>query len=186
MALINAQHIAPAAGFFEPQRQYDWSIEIPLDPQGDQIIIMQSLESSNLPTESNEEIELHFANEVRYVAGKAIYETIPLILKDFVDQQTKNAMIRWRRRVYNPETGSVGLASDYKKNASLVLVGPNGETTRVWRLIGIWPQMVNYGPLDMTASEKVLIEATLRYDRAVPAEGLNTGLGGINLGVTTI
>jgi hypothetical protein len=168
---------------FEPQRKYDWALEIALDDAGDQVIILQSLESAELPKEENEEIELHYASEVRYVAGKVKYETIPLVLKDFVDIGTANAIIKWRRQVQNAETGSTGLARNYKKNADLSIFAPNQSVTRIWKLIGVWPQKVEYGVLDMKENDKVDITVTLRYDRAVPSVGLNSGLSGLNAGV---
>ena len=185
MGFLSASHLAPSKGFFEPQRQYNWSLEIALDDAGDQLLIMQGLESFAAPSESNEEITLDYANEKRYVAGKASFETADLVLKDFVDMGVAHAVIKWRRSVYNPETGSIGLARDYKKNADLTLMAPNQSTVRIWKLFGIWPMAVKYGDLNMTASDKVLISVTLRYDRAVPGSNLTQGLAGVNAGILT-
>jgi hypothetical protein len=183
MAILSAQHLAPALGEFEPQRKYNWTIEIALDDTGDQVIIMRSLLNFSGIVEETEEIAMEFANEVRYVPGKTRFDEATLALRDFVDIGTKNAIIKWRRQVYNAETGSTGLASILKKNASLVLTSPDGSINRVWKLIGVWPKRVAYGDLNMEGSELNQIEVTLRYDRAVPGEGLNTGLGGVNVGV---
>lgn len=186
MAILKADHIAPQGGFFEPQRSFSWSLEIALDDAGDQNLIMQGLESFEAPRESNEEIELGFANEKRYVAGRTTYEASPLVLKDFVDVGVANAVVKWRRQVYNPDTGSIGLARDYKKTADLTLIAPDQSIVRIWKLIGIWPQAVEYGDLDMTTSDYVKITTTLRYDKAVPGEGLNIGIGSINIGNVTL
>lgn len=186
MGFISANHLAPSKGFFEPQRAYNWSLEIALDDAGDQILIMQGLESFAAPHESNEEITLDYANEKRYVAGKANYSTSDLVLKDFVDMGVAMAIIKWRRQVYNPETGSIGLARDYKKNADLTLMAPNQSTVRIWKLYGVWPSGVNYGDnLNMATNDKVLVKVTLRFDRAVPGSNLTLGLAGINAGILT-
>lgn len=185
MGFLSANHLAPAKGFFEPQRQYNWSLEIALDDAGDQILIMQGLESFDTPTEHNEEIVLEYANEKRYVAGKAAFNEAELKLKDFCDMGTAQAIIKWRRQVYNPETGSIGLARDYKKSADLTLTAPNQSSVRIWKLFGVWPKQVHYGSLTMVGSEKVLISVTLRYDRAVPGSNLTLGLAGINAGILT-
>lgn len=185
MAFISAQHLAPAQGFFEPQRTYNWSLEIALDDVGDQLLIMQGLETFEAPKESNEEIVLEYGNERRYVAGKALYETSALTLKDFVDQGVASAIIKWRRLVYNSETGSIGLARDYKKNADLTVIAPDQSSGRVFKLLGIWPQAVEYGAYDMTSSDKILINVTLRYDRMVPGANLTFGLSGLNPGSLT-
>jgi len=185
MGFLSANHLAPSKGFFEPQRSYNWSLEIALDDAGDQILIMQGLESFTAPAESNDEIALHYANEVRYVAGKASFAAATLTLKDFVDMGVANAVIKWRRSVYNSETGSIGLAKDYKKNADLTLMAPDQSTVRIWKLVGVWPVSVNYGSLNMTQSSAVLIQLNLRYDKAIPGSNLTAGLGGINAGILT-
>lgn len=182
MAFKSAEHIAPALGGFEPQRTYNWSLEIALDDAGDQILIMQGLQTFQAPKESNEEIEVNFANEKRYVPGKAVFEALPLTLADFVDQGVAQAVVRWRRLCYNAESGSIGLARDLKKTADLVLYSPDQSSARFWKLFGCWPQSVEYGELDMTNSDFVKITVNIRYDRAVPGDGLNGGLGGLNVG----
>jgi hypothetical protein len=160
---VVGDHLAAAGGAFEPQRQNNWLFSVNLPGQED---ITLGLESSALPSVAVEEIELHYLNIRRYVAGKAVYDTIPLVLKDMVDVGVASAIKEWHEQVYNPTTHKIGLARDYKKFADLILFGPDGDTERIWNLIGCWPISVNYGTLDMTSSEKVLIEATLRFDRA--------------------
>lgn len=103
-----------------------------------------------------------------------------------VDIGIAAAIIRWRRQVYNPETGSIGLARDYKKNADLTLIAPDQSQVRIWKFVGMWPQAVKYGTYDMTTSDKVNVEVTLRYDKAIPSTGLNGGLGSINVGQVTL
>jgi len=168
--IAGAQQIAASGGAFEPQRQANWFIQIVGLTGGAaaEDILAFSLESGFLPNESNEEIEIQYANERRYVAGKALFETGSLVVKDFVDKGTADTVVKWRKTVYDQATGKVGLAKEYKKNASIVLFGPEGSFKREWRLEGVWPQAVNYGTLDMTANDKVTIEITLRYDKAVP------------------
>lgn len=185
MTLINAQHLAPALGFFEPQRAFSWVLEIALDDVGDQILIMQSLESFGAPKESNDTIELHHGNEVRKVAGKATFEDLTLVVKDFVDSKTAMAVAKWRRLVYNPETGSIGLARDYKKSADLAMFAPDLSSVRVWKLYGVWPKDVDYGTLDMTSSDKVTVSLTLSIDRAIPGFGMALPAG-INQGLSQL
>lgn len=185
MGFLSANHLAPSKGFFEPQRSYNWSLEIALDNAGDQILIMQGLEAFSAPNESSEEIPLHYGNETRWVSGKASFAAPELTLKDFVDQGVANAVIKWRREVYNAETGSVGLARNYKKSADLTLMAPDQSSVRIWKLKGIWPTAVHYGDLNMTSSSNVLIRVSLRYDRAIPGSNLSTDLGGINAGTLT-
>lgn len=169
MGLTNPQsadHIAAEDGSFEPQRQDNFSFEVALGDADKDLIIM-SLETAALPTESNEEVEVHYQNERRYVAGKFNVESLALSFKDFVDVDVRGALLRWRKQVYDPHTGKVGLAKDYKKTGYIVMTAPDGTSSRVCRLEGCWPQTLNGGQLDMKTADPVMIELTLRYDKPI-------------------
>jgi len=161
----DARHIAAGDGGFVPQHANNWIIEIAGLEGDDRDLLVLSLHSSNLPTESNNVVEVPYGNQVRKVAGKQIFEDIPLIVKDFVDRETRDAVRRWRRQVSDPVTGNVGLPSDYKKKADMILQATNGTSLRTIPLVGVWPSEYNGGALDMESDEQVLIELTLTYDR---------------------
>lgn len=129
-----------------------------------------ALDAASLPTQFVEEIELPYLNEARYVAGRARYAAIPLVLKDMVDIGVATACKTWYEQVHNSSTFKVGLARNYKKTADMILIAPDGSLERTWRLHGCWPTEINYGQLDMNSNDIVKIEMNLRYDRA---EALN-------------
>lgn len=162
----DSRHIANQAGDFVPQHQNMWLLEIADLPGGDdKDLITLSLHSGAMPNESNEEVIIPYGNENRYVAGKAVYETMPLVIKDWVDRATRLALVNWRRQVYDPSTGNVGLPSEYKKTGELILQASNGTLLRRTRLIGLWPLSMEGGELTMEGAEQMLVTVTLRYDR---------------------
>ena len=165
---MGANFIASPAGGFEPTRTFNWLFEAHLPSFDDQELIALSLETGFVPDESNEEIEVFYMNERVYVAGKALYNQGTLSLKDWVDRDTYGAIYRWRRLTYNPDTGQIGYARDYKLNARMLLLGPDGTNIKSWLMWGTWVQSVNQVPLDMAASDIVKVECVLRYDKAYP------------------
>lgn len=162
--VVTADHIAAAGGAFEPQRKNNFTLIIPV---GDSGVIQRSLNAFPLPKETNEPIAVQFGNEERKVAGRATYEPLELTLKDYVDTPIAQQLIQWRRLVYNPETGVIGLAKDYKKEGEVIMFGPNGDMERTWKLYGIWPSKLDPGGGDMNANEPNIITTTLAVDRAV-------------------
>lgn len=200
---IVGDHLASAAGGWEPQRTYNWlfvvsgigsaggfgasasvggslsggignagafagataSAGVSAGAGGGGVIEL-ALDSSSLPTHGVEEIELPYLNERRYVAGRAMYEAIPLVVKDMVDIGVATACKAWFGQVHNSSTHKVGLARDYKKTADILLISPEGSLIRTWRLYGCWPTAVNYGELDMNSNDVVRIQMNLRFDRA--------------------
>lgn len=160
----SADHIAAEAGSLEPQRQNNFAVEIPLD-NSDKDLILMGLHGFSLPQQSNEPIEVEYQNEKRKVAGQVNVEEANLILKDSVDTDTRGAILRWRKQVYDPQTGKIGLAADYKKELHVVLQGPDGSSIRVARLIGTWPSADPAVELSMEGAEKILMECPIQVDK---------------------
>lgn len=162
---VSADHIAAQGGAFEPQRKNNFTLI--LEMGGDIELIQRSLDSFPIPKEANEEIAVNFGNEVRKVAGRSTFENLSLVLKDFVDQEVVEQMIAWRRLVYEPSTGKIGLARDYKKQGEVIMFGPDGERQRTWKLYGVWPSKLDPGGGDMNANENNKITCTLTIDKAI-------------------
>jgi hypothetical protein len=164
---ISGDHIAAQAGGFEPQLSPRFSVEITGLDGNDSETIVLSLDAFTPPTESNEAVEIPYGNEKRRVAGQADFQNATLTVKDFVDSGTRDALHRWRRKVYNPETGVMGYARDYKKQAALIWTGPDGQSQRIYNLLGIWPSELNPGGADMNSSDNVKVELTIAVDKAI-------------------
>jgi len=162
---VSADHIAAQNGAFEPQRKNNFTLI--LEMGGDVELIQRSLDEFPIPKETNSPIDVNFGNEVRKVAGRATFEDLSLVLKDFVDQQVVEQMIQWRRQVYDPNTGVIGLARDYKKQGEVIMFGPNGETQRTWKLYGVWPSKLDPGGGNMNANENNKITVTITIDKAI-------------------
>ncbi len=160
---LDARHIAGEAGSFVPQHTDNWSIEI-AGIGDDQDLLVLSISAGALPSESSDEIEVPHGNTSVFYAGKGRVETIPLTVKDWVDRKVRKALVDWRRQVINFKTGAVGLPTDYKKTADMILFASDGTLERKCKLFGLWPQAMVGGTLDMAGSDQVLIEMTLRYD----------------------
>jgi hypothetical protein len=164
---ISADHIAAQNGAFEPQRKNNFTLVIAIDQNR---LLQRSLDSFPLPKEANEEVAVNYANEVRKVAGRAVFENLELVLKDFADQGIGQLLIAWRRQVYDPSNGKIGLAKDYKKSGEVVMFAPDGTLQRTWTLIGCWPSKLDPGGGDMNANENNKISCTLTIDKAIPGK----------------
>jgi hypothetical protein len=167
MALQNPQaadHIAAAGGAFEPQRQNNFSVEIPLGGVDRDLIIM-GLHGFTIPTQQNEVIEVPYQNEVRKVAGHVTVDAGNLSLYDFVDSDVYGAILRWRNKVYQAKTGKIGFAADYKLTLNVVMTAPDGSESRVAKLVGSWPMADPPREFSADASDKMLLEIPLSVDK---------------------
>lgn len=162
---------------FEPQRTSNALLRVDLGAIAapGMNIIGFSVSTMALPKMSNGIIEIGFFNEKRKFAGMAVYDDLSVTLVDYLDTDTVKAMLAWRYKVSNPETGAVGLAASYKKTGEITLFGPNGvdSTQRVWKLYGMWPSQFDHGEVDMNGDDVVRCNVTFTIDKAVPADNLN-------------
>jgi hypothetical protein len=159
---VSADHLAPARGGFEPQRSYAWQIELPI---GGEVIKMAASSVTGV-TETNEPIELHYGNEVRFVAGKARFDSMQVVIRDMVDENVAQIVDDWRRKVYDPKTGKVNRATAYKVEGDLILMDTTGQARARYHLIGVWPSSVNFGDLDYESNDLVRIQVVMTIDKA--------------------
>jgi hypothetical protein len=140
----SAAHLAPAGASmrFEPSRVYNYSLIIPGLGDGTELIRL-SVESVSGFNTNNEVINMRYQNESRKVAGGANVGNVSLTVRDFVDIPTGRILRDWRSQVHNPETGEIGYAFEYKRNASLIMNDPKGNDVRQILLKGVWPTSFN-------------------------------------------
>jgi hypothetical protein len=161
-ASVSADHLAPRGGGYEPQRSYAWQIELPV---GGTVLKMAASSVTGV-TETNEPIELHYGNEVRFVAGKARFDSMQVVVRDMVDENVAQIIDNWRRTVYDPRTGKVNKATAYKAEGDLILMDTTGVERARYHLIGVWPSSVNFGDLDYESNDLCRIQVVMTIDKA--------------------
>jgi hypothetical protein len=75
--------------------------------------------------------------------------------------------MEWVRIHHESATGRDGYASMYKKDITLRGLSPLGEVIEEWQIKGAYLSEVNFGSLDWSAEDVVMIDATLNYDWAL-------------------
>ena len=119
------------------------------------------------PSVSFKEIEVQHLNETVYFPGKPEWKPVTLTLYDL--KKNLHPVFEWLSEVYDPKTSSEYNPScdGFKKpQATLELYDGCGEVIETWVFESVWPQSIEFGDLDMSSSELVTCDLTLRYDRA--------------------
>lgn len=175
---LTGMHIGQAKGSYEPQRKNAFSFEVAIDDlyAGGSELIRLTLAKAFVPEYISETIDINFLNEKVRFAGKPTNVGEGTIeLQDYVDVNVRNAILSWYYQVYNPNNGAVGLAKNYKRDSYIVMFGPDGSNTRLWKLKGSFPTKVNSasGGLDYATQDASTISVTISYDKALPFTGSN-------------
>ena len=158
---------------WEPQRVNNALLHFS-DLVGDDDLVL-ALSSFPLPKVTNGIIEVGFVNERRKFAGLPTFDDLSVVYKDYVDKGTADILWKWRKLVYDPKTGKIGLKSVYAKDGFAELFAPNGEFVRRYELIGCWPSGMDPGDADLAGEDTINITATITIDKAFPSDGFNLG-----------
>jgi hypothetical protein len=161
---IHAHHIAPQAGGFEPQRTFDFALEIYGFPGAETLEL--ALSSGFAPHSSSGITVIPWFGDNRKVAGRSNFPQGSINYRDYVDAPIASILEAWRLLVYDPVTGRVGLARDYKKEAAVILMDPAGGSLRAYSLAGVWPSALSSSALSYNAEGQREITVTLQYDWA--------------------
>ena len=122
------------------------------------------------------EMEAQHLNETIFFPSKTEWKPVQLTLYDLNVKgsgggKCKNrgkAAFEWIKKIYDPENGiwKPCCASDFKKDCILEMYDGCGEILETWTFENAWPQVIEWGELDMSEGNIVLLDITLRYDRA--------------------
>ena len=94
------------------------------------------------PSLTFKEMEAQHINETIFFPSKPEWKPIQLTLYDIDGRESK--VIDWVKQIYDAENG----------------------TWETWIFENAWPQVIEWGELDMADSSVVTVDITLRYDRA--------------------
>ena len=146
----------------------------PFEPKLKNRFIMQidgipayTIKAVNRPQIDFDEVILEHMNVTRYVKGKSRWQPLDITLYDPIVPSASQQVIEWIRLHHESVTGRDGYSDFYKKDITCQILGPVGDIVEEWSLKGAFIKSANFGDLDMSSSEPVEIELTLRYDYAI-------------------
>lgn len=174
LSYMGANHIGAAAGNHEVQRSSNGLLYLSgLQSFGKDDVITLALSNFALPKVTNNPIEVGYLNETRKFAGRPVFDDLSVVCKDYINVPVARTLQGWRSQVYDPVSGRIGMAAQYKKTAVIKLYGPNGGFDREYTLHGCWPQGLDLGEIDMNGDDIVQITMTMTYDKYTAGTGVS-------------
>lgn len=134
------------------------------------------------PNPSFEEVPIHVYNSVVKIAGKPSWANIDVTIRDDASGAVAKLIGEQIQKQFDfMEQSSASSGIDYKFITRLeMLDGGNGahepRVLESWELYGCYLQSVNYGDVDYSSSDPVVITLTLSFDNALQTP-LGSGVG---------
>jgi len=171
---INMGLGALGGGSLVYKRKFRWTMSISYCA-GAKVVPQEFVKVGARPQLDIEETEINYLHGKTWIPGKAAWQTMALTYYDMAGTPasplaggaTINNIFGWLASIYDI-TNSVSLymgshLQDYEGQGQLYLYDGCGQAVEGWLLNHMWPQSVNFGELDMSSSEEVTVEMTMRY-----------------------
>jgi hypothetical protein len=112
-------------------------------------------------------ITLDHINVKRKIKGKGEWANISIKLYDPIVPSGAQAVMEWVRLSHESVTGRDGYSDFYKKDITLVLLGPVGDKIEEWTLKGAFIAGTTMGDMDWANDAFVEISLDIAYDYAI-------------------
>jgi len=145
---------------FEPKRKFRWVFSI----EGIDAFLIKTAARPNV-TISEQEIQ--FINSRRYLAGKANFDAITVVMYDPIAPSGAQQVMEWVRTHYESVSGRAGYADFYKRDCQLKMLDPVGTVVELWDLKGCFLTNAQFGELDYGTEDPTEISLTIRFDNCV-------------------
>jgi len=119
------------------------------------------------PSATINAVEIPFLNTSTYVAGRFVWEEIPVTFRDPIGPSAAQALMEWFRLHAESVTGRMGYAAGYKKDIELEMLDPTGVTVEKWILQGTFISKLDFKELDYNNDALATIDCSLRMDRCI-------------------
>jgi len=161
----------------EPKRQNRFILKFDSVPGGDPEALALDLLSASRPSISFNSTVINRLNEQFKFAANPTWDQIACVFYDYDKGKDSSAQIlwNWARSVYDPVTGAMGFAVQYKTNATLVILSPDGSIAETWDLFGCYPDNVTYNEVTYGGYEALQANMTLNFDYAILQEDTTQG-----------
>ena len=145
---------------FEPKMKNRFIMEIDGIPS-------YMIKTANRPKLESEVVELDHINLKRKIKGKSNWTDITITLYDPIVPSGAQAVMEWIRTGHESITGRDGYADFYKKNIDFYMLGPVGDKVEQWKIVGAFISAAEFGDVDWSSNDPVMISLTLTYDYAI-------------------
>lgn len=174
------------ARMLQPKVAYKFRVRVMgFGPISTPLDLTAQVQQVSRPTVQTDNVQVHSYNSVAYFAGKPIWNTIELVVRDDVTNAVSKIVGHQEQKQMNHFQQTSPLAgSNYKFDMKIeTLDGGNTAVLETWNLENCWLEGVNWGEFNYANNDVVTISMTIRFDNATQDGGLMPLLPELQSGV---
>lgn len=166
---------AGRGGILQPKTKHKFRVRVVnFGPVAGGIELSQQVISVGRPQKQASPVEVHSYNSIMYYAGKAVWNSINLRVRDDVTNSVSKLVGHQVQKEMNHFQQTTPLAgSNYKFTTFIeTLDGGDDAVLERWCIENCYLENVEWGENDYSTADAVEISMTIRYDNATQEGGL--------------
>jgi hypothetical protein len=145
---------------FEPKRKNRWVLMI----EGIDAYLVKNTARPSITIEPQ---TIPFINSRRYLAGKAEFGDMTVVLYDPIAPSGAQQVMEWVRTHWESVSGRAGYADFYKRDIQLKMLDPVGTVVELWDIKGAFITNATFNELNYDDAAPMEINLTLKFDNCV-------------------
>lgn len=129
--------------------------------------IRLSVNAANVPSFSQDVIEIKRGNSSVKYAGTPSFSSGSITINDYIGLEAREALYAWQALSYNVLTQKIGVGQDYKKTCYLQEFTPDWQLIRTWVMHGCWISEISDSNFSSDDGGARTVSATIQYDYAL-------------------
>lgn len=166
---------AGRGGLLMPKTKHRMRVRvINFGPVAGGIELTQQVETCGRPTVTSQPVEIHSYNSIQYYAGKAVWNSISLVVRDDVTNAVSRLVGHQEQKQLNHISQTSALSgSNYKFQMYIeTLDGGDDGVLETWFLEGCFCESIEWDGFEYQSADPMKITMTIRYDNATQEGGL--------------
>lgn len=166
---------AGRGGILQPKPKFRFRVRVVnFGPTAGGIELTQQVQSVGRPTVASSPVEVHSYNSIGYYAGKAVWNSVSLIVRDDVTNSVSRLVGHQEQKQMNHFQQTTALAGGNYKFQMFIetLDGGDDGVLEAWFLEGCFLENIEYDTFEYSSSDPMQITMTVRYDNATQEGGL--------------
>jgi hypothetical protein len=142
-------------------------------------VLAFNAQSVTLPSVTIDPIIIPHMNQDVKVAGRPSLGEMTVVYLNAFNLRAVSVLESWHRAIYKPSTETLGFATQYKTNGTLLVLCPNLEVFKTYQIMGCWPSSIGDKEYDWSASENVTRTVTFQVDKILDPHDQDGSSGGV-------